>query len=132
MELHRREQHYYNGELVWDKARTWQFRVALAAFPADPMGLITRAVLGLNSRVGPALGLEATIRKDGVVTAALRGPTGKRVTSAHPLGDVMALRDEFRRLADFCKLDDAERIALFDMVKKWAGRDLREVDNRRV
>jgi hypothetical protein len=126
------KQRYFSSAEVYDRARSWQFRVLLAAFPADPMGLIVRAVLGVNSRVGAALGLEATIRKDGVVTAALRSPRGRKVTNAHPLGTVIALRDEFRRLADHCRLPDNERLALFEEVRKWAGRDLREVDNRRV
>lgn len=115
---------YHSNELVYDQGRTWQFRVALAAFPTDPMGMIVRAVLGLNGR-SAALGLQATIRRDGIVVAPLRNREGRVVTKAHPLGSIIALRDEFRRLADHCKLPDTEREALFEELRKWCGRDLR-------
>jgi hypothetical protein len=118
-------QRYYGGDQVFDLARSWKFRVALAAFPADPMGLIVRAVLGMNSAKGAALGLEATIRPDGIVTAKLRSFNGRILNNAHPLGSIIALRDDFRRLADHCKLNDGDRMALFEELRKWCGKDLR-------
>lgn len=118
-------QRYHTSEDVFDRVHSWQYRTLLAAFPADPMGLIVRAVLGRNSRVGAALGLEAEIGKDGIVRTKLRGPLGNKLSDAHPLGSIQSLRDEFRRLADHCKLNDDERVALFEELKKWCGRDLR-------
>lgn len=122
---------YHMSKGVYDPARHWSYRVTLAAFPANTMGLIVRAVLGVNSTIGPALGLEAEIGADGIVRASLRYPDG-RVERRRELGSVMALRDEFRRLADHCRLTDADRLELFDHLKKWAGRDLRsDVDRLR-
>lgn len=119
------KQRYYAGDQVFDLARSMKFRVALAAFPADPMGLIVRAVFGMNSARGAALGLEATIRPDGIVTAKLRGRRGGIMSEHHVLGSIIALRDEFRRLADHCKLNDGERMVLFEELRKWCGKDLR-------
>lgn len=119
------EQRYYSGDLVFDLGKSWQFRVALAAFPADPMGLIVRAVLGMNSARGAALGLEATINTDSIVAAKLRGRNGRILNNAHPLGTIIQLRDEFRRLGDHCKLNDGDRMALFEELRKWCGKDLR-------
>lgn len=110
---------------VLDGERHWTERVFLASAYADPMGPIVRAVIGANPKTGAALGLYATIQKDGLVTASLRGPLGEKVTDTHPLGQIQSLRDEFRRLADHCKFDDEDRLALFDMFKKWCGKDLR-------
>ena len=40
-------------------------------------------------------------------------------------GTVIEVRDEMRRLADFCKLSDADRIAFFAEFGKWIERDER-------
>lgn len=119
------KQRYYSGPEVFNMDRHWTQRVFLASIYADPMGMIVRGVLGLNTRKGAAFGLSATIGKDSIVRTKLRGIHGQVMNVAHPLGTVIALRDEFRRLADHCRLPDAERLELFDQLKKWAGEDLR-------
>jgi hypothetical protein len=121
------KQRYFMSADVLDPERSWPERVFLASAAADPMGPIVRAVLGANPKNGAALGIEATIRKDGIVVAPLRDHSGVKLTDEHPLGDIMEMRDEFRRLADHCKLSDEDRLALFDMFKKWCGKDLRVV-----
>ena len=128
---------YHNSQEVFDDAHSWRYRVLLAAFPHDPMGTIVRAVLGRNLSWGISYGLSATIGKDGIVR------TGKRIPRkpteynpqkhvdlmAEPIGSITALRDEFRRLADHCKLSDKDREALFMELKKWCGRDERAINN---
>jgi hypothetical protein len=41
------------------------------------------------------------------------------------LGSIVDIRDDFRRLADFLKLDDGERVELFDELRKWVAIDMR-------
>lgn len=118
------EQHYHKSNAVFDKEHTWRYRVLLASFPADPMGVIVRAVLGRNLATGAAMSLSAKIDIRGQIICRLRQPNGI-VQRYFRVGHVNAIRDEFRRLADHCKLDDDEREALFEELKKWAGKDER-------
>ena len=128
---------YSTDSDIYDESHTWQYRVMKAAFPADPMGMVVKAVLGLNRAWGHAYGLSATIDANGVVRTSYREPhkptefnpnrfyTHKR----WPIGSITDLRDEFRRLADHCKLNDKDRNALFLELKKWCGKDERAINN---
>jgi hypothetical protein len=109
---------------VFDPEHTWRYRVLLASFTHDPMGPLVRAVLGRNCATGAAYAYQAHIDLIGKVRANLRLPNGN-VLQARTVGTDIAVRDEFRRLADHCKLTDGERIELFDELKKWTGDDRR-------
>ncbi len=115
---------YHAGSEVYDQARTWQFRVLLASFPHDPMGSVVRAVLGKWMQRGMAHGRVARINADGIVLTMVRDRHG-RWWKNMPVGSIIVLRDEFRRLADHCRLSDAERNALFEELRKWIAKDER-------
>lgn len=122
-------QKYHNSAEVKDGSRHWTWRVLVASFPTRSMGPMVRAVLGKQMARGPKLSLQATIGQSGMVYAGLKHDD-QVVSYQHPLGDVKAIRDEFRRLADHCRLNDAERIELFTELRKWMGKDLRSEEDR--
>lgn len=122
-------QKYFAAGEVKDNQYHWTKRVLVASFPTRSMGPIVRAVLGKQMARGPKLSLSATIAADGMVYAGLKHDE-QVISYAHPLGNVKSLRDEFRRLADHCRLNDAERIELFEEVRKWLGKDLRSEADR--
>jgi len=122
-------QKYYGAGEVRDNSRHWTWRVMLASYPTRSMGPIVRAVLGKQMQRGPKLSLQATIASNGMVLAGLKHDDTV-ISYAHPLGTVQSIRDEFRRLADHCRLNDLERIELFTELRKWLGKDLRSEEDR--
>ena len=112
---------------VMNRDHSWQFRVILASMP-DTLGVIVRAVLAKSTAVGFAYGTTATIDKDGMVRSNRRDVDGM-VHRNFPVGTSTAVRDEFRKLADHCKLTDQDREALFDELRKWIARDDRAISN---
>lgn len=107
---------------IFDKARSWKWRV-LRASHSTTTGLVVQAVLAAQPDRGQAFGKHADITVDGQVMCMHRqlgkwhGPI--------PIGSISAVRDNVRRLADHCKLDDAEREALFTELRKWIRKDHR-------
>ena len=107
---------------IFDKARSWKWRV-LRASHSTTTGLIVQAILAAQPDRGQAFGKNCDIAIDGMVTCMHRqlgkwhGPIA--------IGSVQAVRDNLRRLADHCKLDDAEREALFSELRKWVRKDFR-------
>lgn len=122
-------QKYHNSAETKDPERHWTWRCVLASYPTRSMGPIVRAVLGKQMARGPKLSLQATVASDGMVYAGLKHDE-QVLSYAHPLGQVKSLRDEFRRLADHCRLNDADRLELFDQLRKWLGKDLRSEEDR--
>lgn len=134
-------QRYYNVEEVKDSQHHWTKRVLLASFPTRSMGPIVRAVLGKQMARGPKLSLQATVSSDGSVFAGLKHDE-QVISYCHPIALTMKdgqwgtkqgvhiLRDEFRRMADHCRLNDAERLELFGELRKWLGKDLRSDEDR--
>lgn len=122
-------QKYYRANEVVASGQHWTYKVLLASFPTRSMGPMVRAVLGKQMARGPKLSLSATIASDGMVYAGLKHDE-TIISFAHPLGTVTAIRDEFRRLADHCRLNDAERLELFEQLRKWMGKDLRSEEDR--
>jgi hypothetical protein len=116
---------YYSSVAITDPEIFWSKRVHLASLIHPAMGPIVEAVMGFKPVLPIVLGLAAVIRHDGIVLAVAYNGADKREM---PLGHIHALRDEFRRLADHCKLNDDERTALFTELKKWVGKDLRPRD----
>lgn len=115
---------FHSSADVFDQAHHWTYRVALASFTVDPTGALVRAVIGKNMKHGMAYVSYATIDKAGIMRASVRAIDGS-VHAAMPIGTVQAVRDEFRRLADHCRLSDSEREALFEELRKWVTRDER-------
>ena len=86
-------------------------------------GAIVMAMLAKQPKNGPAFGLNCDILLDGRVVSPVRryGKWG----AAEVIGTVESVRDNLRRLADHCKLPDAERVALFTEMQKWIRKDYR-------
>lgn len=129
-------QKYYRANEVVASGQHWTYKVLLASFPTRSMGPIVRAVLGKQMARGPKLSLSATIGPDGSVYAGLKHDD-QVISLCHPVAPSMLgkqgvhiLRDEFRRLADHCRLNDAERLELFEQLRKWMGKDLRSEEDR--
>lgn len=108
---------------VYDEANSWQFRAVRASL-GTTTGLILLSVLAKQPRVGVAILGEAQILRDGMVTCKARDAEFTVYTD-YPLGNVHAIRDGFRLLADHCKLSDADRTAMFDQLRMWFIKDWR-------
>ncbi len=112
------------SEEVRDPARPWQWRVLRASLPTTT-GIIMRSMLGQNSRKGICFNyIGCDISEGGMCWVQARhGQVGAwRWTR---LGDIKAVRDNVRKLADHCHLNDAERNELFDHLKRWIRKDAR-------
>lgn len=115
---------FHAGADVYDQKHSWQFRVMLASFTRDPEGAMVRAVLGRTMRTGLRYALTACVDREGIVRANVQAPDGS-VYARMPIGSLVAVRDSFRRLADHCRLTDAEREAFFEEIRKWISTDER-------
>lgn len=90
------------------------------------LGAILLATMGMYPRRLPAFGLRAVITSDSHIMCDFRTKDG----SMHPNAFVCSVRDlqdNFRGLADHCKLSDPDRLALFDGVKRWIATDYRPI-----
>jgi hypothetical protein len=107
----------------FDQAHAWQYRALRASF-GTTTGLIVQAILGRQSRVGQAFGTTCDILKDGTVMTMHRACTG---ATGHPvmIGSAVSVRDNLRFLADHLKLNDADREAMFEELRKWIMNDMR-------
>lgn len=109
----------------------WKRDIILASSPATtgngedmPLHLIVLAMLKLE-RHTPRL-TSAHISLDGLVYCYRIEERG--VVRHVCLGRIDHIRDALRRLADHCKLDDADRQAMFDAFKSWIAKDERAND----
>lgn len=107
---------------VFDEARSWKYRVLRASF-GTTTGVIVQAMFAKVPRNGMAFGPTCDILLDGTVITNFRN-FGKW-TPDTKIGDVTSMRDNMRRLADHCKLNDADRLALFVELNKWVRKDHR-------
>lgn len=130
--------------LAFDIRSTWQARVLLAA-QAKGEGVIAAVALsvlshnyddamlpmlqilfpGFQSIQAPFLCSCGRVDKSGAIVADLVERTGKITRNYRFYRDEIALRDDFRRLADELKLNDADRIEMFGAVKRWVVADRR-------
>lgn len=88
-------------------------------------GSVVMAMLAKVPKNGPAFGQTCDILTNGIVITPHR--INGTWTEQRPVGTILAVRDNMRRLADHCKLSDPEREALFDELRKWVRRDYRAV-----
>lgn len=132
------------NRLAFDLRATWQARVLLAA-QAKNEGVIAAVALsvlahnydealqvllkvlfpGFESITPPFLCSAGKVDKSGAVVADLVARAGVITRNYRLYRDEIALRDDFRRLADKLKLSDADRVELFGAVKRWVVADRR-------
>lgn len=107
---------------VYDEARSWQWRVMRASL-GTTTGAIIQAMFLKRPKTGPAFGDTCDIMHDGKVATKVRrnGIWG----NPEVIGTVQSVRDNVRLLADHVKLNDADREALFDALRKWVRKDFR-------
>lgn len=105
--------------------QSWQFRCIEATRGNQTrLGTMLLAILGRNAKHPPKFGPGCVISLDGYVFANFVDRQGI-VHAAQCVCSVGQMNDGFRLLADSLKLDDADRIALFDEVRKWVYKDER-------
>ena len=97
------------------------------------LGMIACAVLGHPLSHPPMISMKrgAVIDEDGWVLADVWLP-GRAGFLATNLGSLRDIVDNFRRLADILKLSDEDRAALFVLMQKWMGTDLRARGKNRL
>lgn len=106
---------------------TWQYRAVEATRGNQSrLGLIVLLIIGRTPRNPPFLMMRPglVITADGDVLSDWVGRPGAPVL-ATCLGTVEEVRDNLRRLADFLKLSDADRVAMFDALQKCIYKDFR-------
>lgn len=80
---------------------------------------------GFESITPPFLCSAGKVDKSGAIVADLVERAGVITKNYRLYRDEIALRDDFRRLADQLKLGDAARAELFGAVKRWVVADRR-------
>lgn len=106
---------------------SWQYKAIVATRGNQTMlGAILLQVIGKQAKNPPRITGTASVDAEGLCWTLLLAQHGTEVAEGLVcLGYIGEIVDEFRRLADFLKLDDAERIELFDELRKWVSVDLR-------
>lgn len=103
---------------------SWPFKAVLALRGNQTIaGCIFLSVIGREPKNPPYIYTNATVDEDGNTWVGMAARSGARGLAC--IGHIQDIRDEFRRLADHLKLDDHERLELFDELKKWVAVDLR-------
>jgi hypothetical protein len=89
------------------------------------MGCFVLAICGWqHGRHPPRFGSNAIIDENGMLFSNMQNAEGAMFAN-HCLGDVKTVVDSFKGLADHLKLDDKERIEMFDELRKWIKLDKR-------
>lgn len=92
----------------------------------DGMPVLLRVVFpGFVSIGAPFLCSAARIAKTGHIMADIITRTGQRMRNQAIFKDKRAMESAFRRRADEARLSDAERLEMFDAVKRWVVCDYR-------
>jgi hypothetical protein len=109
-------------------ARSWQKAIVLSVlahnFDDAMPALLATLYPGFRSITEPFLTTAARIAKTGAVVADVR-MRGRIVKDMVLYRSEAGLRNDFRRLADQLKLNDADRVELFSAVKRWVVADRR-------
>ncbi len=113
---------FSNAQDVFDQAKSWRVRAVRASI-GTTTGMIVLAILARQPKNGPAFSNTCDILPDGKVVSNVRryGQWGQ----PEVIGTVETVRDNMRRLADHCKFSDADRLAMFDELRKWIRKDFR-------
>lgn len=87
------------------------------------MGCFVLAILGWqHGRKPPRFGRVARITKDGLVVTHMQDKEWN-IHRNHVLGPVETVVDNFRGLADELKLNDIDRLHMFEELRKWFLKD---------
>jgi len=132
------------SKIAFDLRASWQARVLLAAQAktGGVIGAVTLSVIshnyddalqvllqvlfpGFESIKPPFLCTAGRVDKTGAIVADLVEKYGKITKNYQLYRNEIELRDDFRRLADQLKLNDADRVELFGAVKRWVVADRR-------
>lgn len=130
----------FKDRLTFDIADTWQARVLKAA--RGMQGAVVLSVLahnyddampillevtypGFRSITAPFLCTAGKVSKTGAVVANVVMQDGRIVKDAVIYRNEIALRGDFRKLADRLKLADHERAELFVCLQRWVVADRR-------
>lgn len=105
----------------------WQYKAIVATRGNQTLlGAILLAIIGKQAKHPPQIVGTATVDAEGLCWTNLRKAHGAEVAQGTVcVGRIQDIRDDFRRLADFLKLDDHERRELFEELRKWVAVDLR-------
>lgn len=103
---------------------SWPFKAILATRGQQTLlGCIVLNLICRQPKNPPMINSLATVDENGLTWAFVVSRTGERRLTC--LGQIGDIRDEFRRLADHLKLDDGERVEMFDELRKWVAIDMR-------
>ena len=109
--------------------KTWQFKTLSFCHdrPAEwgETGLILIGCMGRFKKAPLWHPRGIKINKDGTVTGLFKPDRSRPYAVTTMFESVPALVERFRRLADEAKLEDYERLAMFDELKKWIVEDKR-------
>lgn len=110
---------------------SWQYKAILATRGNQTLlGAILLQLLGKQAKHPPQILSTATVDEQGLAWCKLRKELGGEIAEGIIcVGLITDVRDEFRRLADYLKLDDDERIELFNELRMWVEIDLRADHN---
>jgi hypothetical protein len=128
------------ARLAFDLRATWQGRTLAAA--TGKTGAVLLSVLahnyddallpllqvvfpGFTSISAPFFSTAGKVVKSGHIVADMVTRTGKVQKNFPVYINEIEMRDDFRRLADGLKLNDADRTELFAAVKRWVVADRR-------
>jgi hypothetical protein len=103
---------------------SWPYKAVLALRGNQTLaGAILLQLIMKPPKNPPSVDSLATVDENGFTWAVCTTRSGQRGLAM--VGHITDIRDEFRRLADHLKLDDGERVELFDELRKWVSIDLR-------
>lgn len=103
---------------------SWPFKAVVATRGQQTLlGCIVLNIICRTPKNPPMVNSLATVDEKGLCWAYVVNRAGVRRLTC--LGLITDIRDEFRRLADHLKLDDGERVDMFDELRKWVAIDMR-------
>lgn len=103
---------------------SWPYKAILALRGNQTIaGCILLSIIGQMPKHPPRIYTSATVDENGFTWVNMQNRD--YVSGTACIGLITDIRDEFRRLADHLKLDDGERIELFEELRKWVAIDLR-------
>lgn len=115
-----------NGKIWMPDGERWQHRAVKESGGNQSMiGCIVLAILGWqHGRKPPRFGKIAVINHQGFVITNFQKRDGT-ILQAHTIGHVDDINGGLRKLADFLKLSDIDRLGMFEEFRKWIAHDYR-------